>query len=83
VKLAELRPKWEREVLVFDCPCGQGHRLRVPATRYAEKKKLGKTVWLITGDSAANYTLKPSIDAPCWHGCITNGEVSTVTRPTV
>jgi len=73
VKLAELNPKIENDVLVFDCPCGAAHRLRVPVRRYENHKG----VWNLKGSSFADYTLAPSIRVPCWHGEITAGAIVT------
>jgi hypothetical protein len=77
MRLTDRHPKWERDVLVFDCPCQSGHRLRVAAARH----KASKNIWLVKGDSFSNYSITPSIRANCWHGCIRNGEVVTFTEP--
>lgn len=33
--------------------------------------------WAVTGASLADLTLRPSIDVGCWHGFVTNGEVTS------
>ena len=33
--------------------------------------------WAVSGTSLADITLAPSIQTRCWHGFVTNGEVST------
>jgi hypothetical protein len=72
MRLETLHPRLKENVLVFDCPCGQcGGRVRVPV---ADEKVEGK--WKTTG-IFPNLTLDPSINAGCWHGNITNGEVTT------
>lgn len=71
MKLTALHPKWDRDVLVFDCPCGADHRLRVPCVRFESRKGF----WRVSGNSFLNYSLTPSIDAACWHGHVVNGEV--------
>jgi hypothetical protein len=68
LKLAELNPKIDlQKVLVFDCPCGQGHKLRLPMGPE-------KTQWTATGD-LANLTLTESVEVGCWHGFIKKGEI--------
>jgi hypothetical protein len=70
MKLSELNPKIESvRVLVFDCPCGGGHKLRIPIG--SEKDQ-----WEMTG-KLETLTLRPSIEAGCWHGFVTNGEIVT------
>lgn len=34
--------------------------------------------WAVSGDRLDNLTLSPSIDCKCWHGFVTNGEVTNV-----
>lgn len=70
MKLSDLNPKIElQKVLVCDCPCGGGHKLRIPfGTEQSE--------WKCTGQ-LPNISIKPSILTDCWHGFITNGEIVT------
>lgn len=82
----------ERIEVCFDCPrcCGEkAHRVFVP---FANPLDGGKPVtrqhlWQRTGDTFDTLTLTPSVDYTkydngtlrdpnCWHGHVTNGEVS-------
>lgn len=98
MKLLNLNPQWMTpvpgiepavhhgaavRVLVFDCPCGMGHRLRIPvsATGMPEGRDIatGTYVWRRDGewsDDFAALSLHPSVNAHCWHGWIKNGEVT-------
>lgn len=70
MRLADLHPTLEGAlddgVLLFDCPLGHGHRMRVI---------LGAGGWSASGSFPDTLTVLPSIDASplCWHGTITNG----------
>ena len=71
----------------FDCPtCG--HRLAVHFLPWINPDRLptegdfayGQLKWQRTGDTFETLSLQPSIDfgaAGCWHGHITNGELTT------
>lgn len=71
----------------FDCPCGCEHPVFV---RFANPEDgLGpvepgadRPHWERTGTTFEDLTLSPSIlrvyPAACWHGFVTNGEVTTV-----
>ena len=85
-KLSELNPKLAGGILTFDCPvCTQGfttsdpersgldHKIRVPI-RPAPPNNLGAS-WESSGLFPDSLTLQPSVNAGCFHGFITNGEV--------
>jgi len=68
MKFSDLNPRMaEHNVLTMDCPCGQGHRIAVP---------LDDPRWKASGSFPDSFSVTPSIDAGCWHGNITNGEIS-------
>jgi hypothetical protein len=77
VRLSAFNAKLAGGFLVFDCPsCAMQypHRIRVP---------IAPTVfsgfsWQSAGTFPETFTVTPSIDAGCWHGNITNGELITV-----
>jgi hypothetical protein len=67
------------EGISFDCPvCGSNHRLvayfDVPVDG-KEKAVWQTTVWKRSGSSFNDLTLEPSIQYPCFHGWIENGQV--------
>lgn len=69
-RLADLEPKLVGSVangiLIFDCPNGGHHRVRVP---------LGGQ-WEASGQFPDNLTVFPSIaEKNCWHGWIINGAI--------
>lgn len=70
MRITDLNPQMKAGVLILDCPCGGGHKLRV---------SIGTSdfQWQMEG-GLASCTLSPSIRAQCWHGHIINGEVTTV-----
>lgn len=66
-------------VLRFDCPCGDGHKIRVKVRRGSH----GDGYWQVTeGNSLADLTLSPSIGAPktgggeCAHFHVKNGGIA-------
>lgn len=68
MRLSELNPKLsDGNILRFDCPCGQGHSVRVP---------LGVSHWSSSGEFPEKFSVSPSINVGCWHGWITDGTVS-------
>jgi hypothetical protein len=76
-------PRRERTAIEFDCPCGCDHRVCIPFANPEDGQGpvysgLG---WQRTGETFDDLTLTPSIQrelpARCWHGYVTNGEVST------
>lgn len=72
MRLSELSPKLVADILVFDCPCGNcGGRVRVPLTPLIEN---GRS-WQHSGEFLDSLSLTPSVNAGCWHGHITNGEI--------
>lgn len=78
MRLSELDPKLSASgILRFDCPAcspkGHAHGIRVALSPPAPYE-YGKT-WQRTGEYPETLTLHPSIDAGCWHGQITNGEM--------
>lgn len=75
------------QALWMYCPCGEGHHILVPFAdrqlppEFGPMARDGKSHprWQVSGDSLENLTLTPSVDVgttSCWHGYITNGEVS-------
>jgi hypothetical protein len=76
MKLSELNPQYVSGILMFDCPtCTKTdytHKIRVPL---APTVSNGKS-WQHTGEFPDTLTLTPSVNAGCWHGNITNGEVT-------
>lgn len=78
MRLETLDARWKEGVLTFDCPCGKcAGKLRVPTTHAAPETHPIGMRWQASGEFP-NLTILPSVDAGCWHGFITNGEVSTV-----
>ena len=82
MKLSELYSKLSYEtdgsaVLVFDCPCGASHKLRIPVDRNATGRRTTPQVWKLEGNMP-DISLTPSVDAGCWHGNIVKGEIQTV-----
>lgn len=75
MKLADLDPKLAANVLSFDCPCGAGHKIRVPIGAQLPNRSAGE-VWQASGEFPASFTITPSIDAGCWHGHVTDGEIT-------
>jgi len=77
MKLTDFEPNMAGGFLVFWCPACRGehdHRIRVPIapTVFHEHS------WRPAGEFPATLTLTPSIDAGCWHGNLTNGELITI-----
>ena len=74
MQLSELNPKiTESGFLVFDCPCSKcGGRIRVPL--HPAQDRDGQS-WSHSGN-LENITLQPSVNAGCWHGFISNGQIS-------
>lgn len=74
VRLSSLDPKFYNGTLTFNCPCGKcGGRIRVHVAKEIGSRD-GRPVWAMSGDFP-EITIAPSIDAKCWHGNITDGEV--------
>lgn len=77
MRLSELDPKLADGFLRFDCPvcslANDCHAIRVPLAPAVDSR--GQS-WQHTGEFPETLTLKPSINAGCWHGYITNGEVT-------
>lgn len=73
MKLRDLQPRFNGRFLVFDCPCGKcGGRIRVAL---APQQDSQGQAWNYTGEFPDSLSLTPSVNAGCWHGYITNGEV--------
>jgi hypothetical protein len=70
MRLIDLDPKLTTTTLRFDCPTctrvGYSHGIRIPVTG---------SHWALPGEFPHSLTVTPSIDAGCWHGFITNGEI--------
>lgn len=75
--------------VTFDCPIHrEGHRCYVPFANPLEgKPEVRNHLWQRTGDTFETLTLTPSVDytkydngtlrdPSCWHGFITNGDVT-------
>jgi len=76
MKLADLDPKLAGGFLRFDCPVcskiGDCHAIRVPLAPQVDRH--GQS-WQHAGQFPDTLTLTPSVNAGCWHGHITNGEI--------
>lgn len=75
MKLKDLDAKLNENVLTFDCPSCKdqnAHKIRVPLSPATDRH--GQS-WNHGGEFPETLTLQPSVDAGCWHGWITNGEV--------
>ena len=77
MKLRDLDPKLsDGGILRFDCPVctpqGDAHGIRVALAPAVEN---GRS-WQHTGEFPDTLTLHPSVNAGCWHGNITNGEIA-------
>jgi hypothetical protein len=84
--LAEFNPQWcgllrpsSGEALELDCPkCGPSHRLRVnfsnPVDGQPPAAWLNPT-WKREGATFDTLTIEPSIQYPCFHGWIEDGQV--------
>lgn len=75
-------PRRERVGISFDCPCGCEHPVHVCFSNPVDGQgQVHKIAWERSGDTFENLTLTPSIQrefpARCWHGHVTNGEVTT------
>ena len=67
----------------FECPVCRNHHVLVSfadrgladdqGSRNREDKP---SRWEISGTGFDDITLKPSVDCKCWHGFVTNGEVT-------
>ena len=78
-KLVGLLRPCSGEGILFDCPkCGPGHRLAVyfdnpidgqPPAAWQTPK------WVRTGESFEELTIEPSIQYPCFHGWVEDGQV--------
>ncbi len=76
MRLTELEPQISGAgILTFWCPnCKntEAHKIRVPL---APAVTNGNS-WQHSGQSVENLTLHPSVDAGCFHGYITNGDIT-------
>jgi hypothetical protein len=93
MKLTELDPRWTAHIkgqkgqgIIFLCPHCKTHFIGIhfanplgggPALA-APSGSPNPERWERTGDTFDTLSIIPSIDAKCWHGFITNGEVTTV-----
>lgn len=50
----------------------------VPDHMGSQSKNGGPSRWDVSGTGLDDLTLQPSIDCGCWHGYVTNGEVTFV-----
>lgn len=87
--LSEVPTLSQAQGVMFRCPvCAGGHQVMVAfknrgvLDHQGTHAKDGRpTRWEVSGTSLADLTLKPSVDCTpsdpnCWHGFITNGEVT-------
>lgn len=78
-------PRRERVGIEFDCPCGCKHPVAVtfanPEDGLGPISPAPYPSWHRVGDTFETLTLSPSIQreipARCWHGYVTNGEITT------
>lgn len=70
--------------IMFVCPACKTHHIQVAfrnrgvLDHQGSHGKDGKpTRWAVSGTGFADLTLQPSVDCGCWHGFVTNGEIST------
>ena len=78
-------PLRERIGISFDCPCGCQHPVDVlfanPVDGGGPVRQEPHPNWTRTGETFDDLTLSPSVQreypARCWHGFVTNGEIST------
>jgi hypothetical protein len=89
--LLDLNPKWcgllrptSGEGLTLDCPkCGPVHRLAVYFSNPVDGKDAApwqNPQWKRTGDKFALLTVEPSLEYPCFHGWIEEGEVIDISE---
>lgn len=94
IALAKLNPVWagllrpdSGEGMTLDCPqCGPTHRLCVYFSNPIDGKEAApwqNPVWKRTGESFETITIEPSIQYPCFHGWIEEGQVINVTESRV
>jgi hypothetical protein len=80
MRLMDLNPEWRNvdyrngggavRALRFQCPSGRGHSILIPVSG-------PKAHWQISGEDFNTLTITPSINEEgCWHGFITNGNVT-------
>jgi hypothetical protein len=76
-RLSDFDPRMRGGFLVFDCPTcapqGNAHGIRVPLA--PQQDQHGQS-WQYSGEFPETISLTPSVDAGCWHGFITNGDVT-------
>jgi len=76
-------PEREGIGVSFDCPCGCDSRVFVSLSNPLDGGPAygGSPTWERKGDTFDTLTLRPSIQRhrprPCWHGFVTDGEVTT------
>ena len=76
-------PRREAVGIHFDCPCGCAHPVFVSFANPADGLGQVGTApgWQRSGEKFETLTLTPSIQrvmpTACWHGFVTNGEVTT------
>jgi hypothetical protein len=86
IPLINLNPKWigllrpnSGEGLTLDCPkCGSTHRLAVYFSNPVDDQPAAlwqNPTWKRTGNSFEAITIEPSIQYPCFHGWIEDGQV--------
>lgn len=82
-KLQDVDTLAEASGLMLDCPVCKGAKGHSVLAYFRDRGvpvdvKPGPGRWVVSGTSLADLTLSPSVDcgAGCWHGFITNGDVT-------
>jgi hypothetical protein len=78
-------PLRERIGISFDCPCGCEHPVSVtfanPVDGLGPIRPEPYPSWTRSGETFEDLTLSPSIQreypARCWHGFVTDGQITT------
>lgn len=82
MSLIELNPYFTtrdgKRLLVFDCPKDRRHRVRILVADVGGMDGADH-VWKVVGTDFATLSVFPSINEPgCWHGFVTNGQITSV-----
>jgi hypothetical protein len=89
--LTELNPKWcgllrpdSGEGITLDCPkCGSSHRLCAYFDNPLDGEPAAywqKPIWKRDGETFETLTISPSIEYPCFHGWIEDGQVIDISE---
>ena len=91
VSLLDLNPKWRGllrpgsgDGITFDCPkCGPSHNLAVYFSNPVDGQDAApwqNPQWKRTNDEFASLTVEPSLEYPCFHGWIEDGNVIDISE---